>query len=349
MDNANTLTGQSAQRVGSQQQSALLDLFRKPSATQASPQPQSVEPATIPAVSSPTLSDTTVTGRKSTANEMTRILPTKGKNKAPLQKSAKQLNDGIRENNTDRRAAGGRAHASSNPRSQRASSKTNGKPEQKIPQFSILQRPGSSAGKAAPAPQSPLRFENLNQNQPSIQPQVLKRRTSGATSETEKGAITAARENQTQAQIQRNNPLLDLLNGRGGSGSPPVIKTPEPPPAPQLQPERKTSHHGALPVGSHQKQQNLLNLFTKPGSFPQLGGSPGTPISPFTLGTPAASKSRDASFSEQSDASRSRLGSMASIRSGRSSGQQTPTEAKAFMLGYLDGVVQKEGNRGGKL
>jgi mRNA-decapping enzyme subunit 2 len=65
------------------------------------------------------------------------------------------------------------------------------------------------------------------------------------------------------------------------------------------------------------------------------------------LGTPATHKPREASFSEQSrETSRSRIGSMTSVRSGMSSGQQTPTEAKDMMLGYLNGVLQKEGLRG---
>jgi mRNA-decapping enzyme subunit 2 len=33
---------------------------------------------------------------------------------------------------------------------------------------------------------------------------------------------------------------------------------------------------------------------------------------------------------------------------GSASGQHTPTEAKDFLLGYLNGVVQKEGYRGAK-
>jgi len=339
--------GQVGQRTGSQQQSALLDLFRKPSGPQPSDQQSpSLEAATVPTISSPALSDATITGPKSSANEITRTLPVKMKNKAPSSKPAQKTND-THEDTTVRQGSNGRPHLPQNGRNQKASPKTKGRPEPQVPQFSILQRPGSSTGKTPLPPQSPLRFEASQPSQTPFQPQVLKRPTSADASEVVEKPVVPAPEAQTQtsAPTQRNNSLLDLLKG---SNTPPVIKTPEPPPAPQLVPERKVSQHGALPVGNHQKQQNLLNLFTKSGPY-QPGGSPGTPISPFTLGTPAASKPRESSFSEQSvEASRSRLGSLASVRSGMSSGQQTPTEAKDFMLGYLNGVVQKEGYRGGK-
>lgn len=189
-------------------------------------------------------------------------------------------------------------------------------------------------------PQSPLRFTAPDPNQSSFQPQVLKRPTSAEASDSEIASASVP-EIQAQSSTHRTNSLLDLLNGRNAQ---PVVKTPEPPPAPQLQPERQTSQDFTLPVGNHQKQQHLLNLFTKTGSYPKLGGSPGTPISPFTLGTPASSKPREPSFSEQAlERSRPRIVSAVSARSGASSGQQTPTEAKDFMLGYLNGVVQKEG------
>lgn len=346
MSRANADVEQGDQLGGSHQQSALLDLFRKTSDTVTSPQQsQPVEGATIPRTSSPALSDATITGTRSTASEITRTLLPKVKSKAPLPKHVQPPNEFHREDRTYPKATTGRTHTSSNPRNQKASPIFQGRTEQQTPQFSILQRPGSSAGKAPLTPQSPLRFEASKLNQSPFQPQVLRRPTSAGESESESvGALVP--EIRAQTPAQGNNSLLDLLNGRS---IPPAIKTPEPPPAPQLLPERKVSQHAALPVGSHQKQQHLLNLFTKPGSYPKLGGSPGTPISPFTLGTPATSKPRETSFSEQAfEASRSRIGSVASVRSGMSSGQQTPTEAKDFMLGYLNGVVQKEGNRGAK-
>jgi mRNA-decapping enzyme subunit 2 len=320
-------------------------------------------------VASPTLSDATITGRRSTANEITRTLPPKAKAKAPQPKPAHQSYDGSsHENNTERKHSNGQTHAPTITRNQRASSKAKSRPEQQIPQFSILQRPGSSAGKPPPAPQSPLRFEASNSSQASFQPQVLKRPTSAEVPAHEttmkndnllnlfnktdinapppapQSAASPVQSSHSGAQAQqRNNSLLDLLNGRN---TPPVLKTPEPPPAPQLPPERKTSQHGN--TLHQQKQSNhLLHLFTKPGALQKSTGSPGTPISPFTLGTPATHKPREASFSEQSrETSRSRIGSMTSVRSGMSSGQQTPTEAKDMMLGYLNGVLQKEGLRG---
>lgn len=342
---ANTTAGQSSQRVGSQQQSALLDLFKKPPSSQPSPQPTQAVEDPPPTISSPALSDATVTGRRSTANEITRTLPAKAKAKSPLPKPTHPTNNEPRGRNTGHSVASERGSPVLNPRNQRASSKAK-RPEQQTPQFSILQRPGSSAGKSSVTPQSPLRYESSNPGQSSFHPQVLKRPTSTEVSEAEKSDVPIP-EVRHQAHTPQNNPLLDLLNGRNTA---PVVKTPEPPPAPQLLPERKVSQHGALPVGSHpRQQQNLLNLFIKSDSNGKHGGSPGTPISPFSLGTPAASKQREASFSEHAgEASRSRFGSIASVRSGVSSGQQTPTEVKGAMLDYLNGVVQKEGNRGAK-
>lgn len=348
---SDTVPEPKTQRSESQQQTTLLDLFRKPSGSQPPPQPQpqqtqQVEAAAVPKISSPALSDVTIKASRSSANEITRTLPVKGKTKAPQPKAPQQSNQGARVDGTyrERKANGGRANTPQNIRNQKQSSP---KVNQPPPQFSILQRPGSSAGKAPLPPQSPLRFEAANHGQTAFQPQVLKRPSSAEASEVveklDLPALKIEQQSPAQTQTQRNSSLLDLLNGR--NNTPPVIKTPEPPPAPQLLPERKVSHHGGLPVDTQQRQNNLLNLFTKSGSG-QHGASPGTPISPFTLGTPITSRNRESSFSEQSaEAARSRIGSIASVRSGMSSGQQTPTEAKDFMLGYLNGLVQKEGRK----
>lgn len=260
------------------------------------------------------------------------------------------------------------------------------------PQISILQRPGSSAGRAprSPIPQSPLRHESTK---PPFQPQVLKRSSVGdenvtnprqesmdtapgddkknhllslfakAPSQAPVASSNAAGPAQAPAPAQpiaspppgdgqQKNALLGLFNGAAAPKVTP--KQPEPPAAPQLLPERKPSNQGQQPNGSQKAtQQVLLNLFNKPSS----GGadSPGTPISPFTLGTPAAKEptlKQQLPLSTQGLEPRSRLGSLAS--NGPASGQQTPTSAtpteqtKGFLLDYLNGVVQKEGHRGAK-
>lgn len=64
----------------------------------------------------------------------------------------------------------------------------------------------------------------------------------------------------------------------------------QPPPRPALAPERKPSSQHINPQLQRQQtpQQNvLLDLFTRPSASGVKVESPGTPISPFTLGTPA--------------------------------------------------------------
>ncbi|KAK4505719.1 hypothetical protein PRZ48_003684 [Zasmidium cellare] len=255
------------------------------------------------------------------------------------------------------------------------------------PQISILQRPGSSTGRTprSPIPQSPLRHESTKS---TFQPQVLKRPSAGdenAATGTDatpgddkknhllslfaKSSSTGANPgpSPTPAQAaapvspnppsngQQKNTLLGLFNGAATSNV--ATKTPEPPAAPQIQPERKPSSQGQQPNGSQQSaQQVLLNLFNKPSS----GGadSPGTPISPFTLGTPATKEpplKQQLPLSTLNIEPRSRLGSLATLDgNGPVNGQQTPRSAtpteqtKGFLLDYLNGVVQKEGHRGAK-
>ncbi|USW50145.1 Putative mRNA decapping protein 2, Box A [Septoria linicola] len=284
------------------------------------------------------------------------------------------------------------AQASPKPKGKQARN-DNGPPRQvqPVPQFSILQRPGSSR---SPAPMSPSRDESLSSKQ---QPQVLKREAiveddeppaaqrpssvvktpaSGDKKDTllalfgkaplspaapapspmpATGVAPTLDDSPSQSAGQQRNPLLDLFNGNRAEIT---IKTPEPPPSPQLLPETKPSAQGQRPQSS---QQHLLNLFTKTSA--NVGSrlnSPGTPVSPFTLGTPATNTSMEklpsAAYDSRVNTPRgsepmSRLGSMASVMSngaGAKSGAQTPTEAKDLLLGYLNGVVQKEGYRGAK-
>ncbi|SMR59204.1 unnamed protein product [Zymoseptoria tritici ST99CH_1E4] len=424
---------------GNEQQTALLDLFRKPSASQAAKPPQPAEQASTAIPTSPTGTDTTITAssrpstkRKPTFNEITRTLPLNlaprqpvpskadfpplqpqqpiGSPKQPAQiltarprKQDKPASPPKPDSNARPKAEGrpqnpaspqiraspqgkkSQPKAAGSPREQpyhvaqspRAASRPKSKTRQPetsqppVPQFSILQRPGSSAGMAprSPAVQSPLRFDGTK---PVASLQVLKRPTSSEASAAapltedagkkeqllsllrKPSAVPASSQSTTahapppQTTQEKNNTLLGLLTGRSST---PVIavKTPEPPAAPQLQPERNASYQGQPARSNTAKQSNLLNLFTS-GSKSTSMGSPGTPISPFTLGTPATKGRQQVPFGiDLLPEPRSRVGSMASaVSNGSASGQQTPTEAKDFLLGYLNGVVQKEGYRGTK-
>lgn len=164
----------------------------------------------------------------------------------------------------------------------------------------------------------------------------------------------------TQAQAptnSHNNHLLNVLNAasappQSGSKSTP---SPAPPSAPAIQPTQrpvKPRTPAPPPIISHpppqqqQQQNSLLDLFKKPSH----AASPSieSPMSPFTLGSPHAMRhGRDADM-----VSKSRLGSVVSDGSRRGSGtvmgngsggNATPTEQKDFLLGFLNGVVQKEG------
>lgn len=434
--------GQNGQRAGSQQQAALLDLFRKPSVAATSPQPPLAEAPAPVAPASPALTDTTVkpsnkkAERRTTLNEITRTLPPKMKPKSPTPPppEAEQLPHRAKpqmpptqpnamqappqDGNEGRPSSSGRLYNPINPQKfvrapsqnrkpdagsvppvaivQKQQSKPSPKPKQgqgmpengqPTPQYSILQRPGSSAGKTPrpPLPQSPLRQEAPV---PAFQPQVLKR-PSATSHEFERpgsasiepangdgkkdhllslfnkssgpppapGSPTAHSGSQPNRGSQQKSALLGLFDGASGSRS--TAKTPEPtpPPAPTLMPERKPSQQAQSPHAGPQQQQLLLNLFNKQQSS-STASSPGTPISPFTLGTPVAKDPpmlrQQLPLPGQPLEPRSRLGSMTSIASNGTptpSGQQTPTsatptaETKDLLLGYLNGVVQKEGYR----
>ncbi|EME47141.1 hypothetical protein DOTSEDRAFT_85704 [Dothistroma septosporum NZE10] len=251
---------------------------------------------------------------------------------------------------------------------------------QSTPQFSILQRPSSSR---SAVPQSPLRNESAGIN---IHPQVLRRPGDELTaelaaeeistpppSESKKNhllslfnkapsAAAPASISSTSAQAgvsppaqphsstSKKDQLLGLFNTKATSSVTPV-KTPEPPLTPQLQPDVKVAQSQQGHRANGGQQQLLLSMFNKPGSSGSTQ-SPGTPNSPFTLGTPL---SKEPPTKLTAPEPRSRLGSMQSITSnGTTSGQQTPgsatpTEAsKGILLSYLNGVVEKEGYRGAK-
>ncbi|KAK3700811.1 mRNA-decapping enzyme subunit 2 [Vermiconidia calcicola] len=399
------------QRPPSTHQTALLDLFRKPSTSQS----PAIAPVDEPA--SPALTDVTVkpsrsTKRRSTLNEITRTLPMKPKvtsppilepeahsRKLPSVSGSESERTRSRElfkpkdhaesqiiskspppavgQEAQSRPAPGIAQpappqqASRSPRpkyamasgspSRRDVAKASQEGRQGAPPVRILARPGSARDAKSPAPPlSPARNEAAQKT--GFQPQLLKRpkASADAVSDTEQQkpadkkdqllalfgkspAPSPSAQAPPPAPSEQSNERKDALLGLFGNTSsqqptpsPAPALAATPPPAPRIEPERRTSSRTAAPpMTSKPQQQNLLlDLFhtkgTKYTSSSAQGTpltSPGTPISPFTLGTPA----------------RSRLGSVASITS---DGSSTPTEAKEFLMGYLNGVVRNEGLRG---
>lgn len=157
-------------------------------------------------------------------------------------------------------------------------------------------------------------------------------------------------DDQPRNKIANANALLGLFNtdnttGHSNSSLKPS-PSPDPPPAPKLSPSpRKVTPaaFAAAPapapaplIEHHAKDQRslLLDLFhnNKPSSSPVIN-SPGTPISPFTLGTPTT-------HTPEAKGGNSAVGASFSASS--------PVEGKEkeFLMGYLNGVVQGERYRG---
>lgn len=180
---------------------------------------------------------------------------------------------------------------------------------------------------------------------------------------------------------EQRSTLLHLFTASGNGVASPV----QPPPRPDLKPESKRpSQQGqGIQILSRQPQQTqqnmLLDLFNKPSAAKgSVGDSPGTPISPFLLGTPATrlapaglqgpsslASSVSAGEKTRQDAStptpvtagevgegKEWMGSLASNGDGdvgesrKGSGAGTPVDgSKGFLLDYLNGVVRNEGGR----
>lgn len=282
------------------------------------------------------------------------------------------------------------------------------------PPFTILARPGLAKGASKShglQPSSPLRNEAAKSG---FQPQVLKRPETVNPATVQKAAEIveektnpgaddkrdqllalfgrAASPAQSQPSSAQEQPtcdgkgdkrtnLLNLFNSNdktlvlpGDSSSQTTNHVRQPPPAPQIVPERNPS--GKIVERSQgicTPQNSLLNLFTKAsGAVGSSHNSPGTPISPFTLGTPAhkyapagllgrsslAEPAHSSQLSPQipQELPRSRLNSVTTIgdqdgkgveRRKASAGNATTSSEsnKDFLLGYLNGVVQKEGYR----
>lgn len=165
----------------------------------------------------------------------------------------------------------------------------------------------------------------------------------------------------TSANTHNTN-LLSLFNKTGPAQQqqqqqqPSPQPSPAPPSAPALQPTQRPAKPrtpAPPPIISHPPQNALLDLFKKPSHGHAASPSMDSPISPFNLGSPHAMRHGPGPLSEQP---KSRLGSVASAdsrrgsanaASGKGSGGATPTEQKDFLLGFLNGVVQKEGQRKG--
>ncbi|GAB7358099.1 hypothetical protein MBLNU230_g0260t1 [Neophaeotheca triangularis] len=194
------------------------------------------------------------------------------------------------------------------------------------------------SGKASPAP--PQACPNPPAA-PQLEPTRSHNRPSDAGSESQKNA------------------LLGLF-GASKAPSPQPATSPQPTTSPpQTQqathafPPRKTS------APTNTRQSALLDLFTKPGS-PSTSAA-ATPISPFTLvggggGHGSGSGIHTPRFETQQNPNlrESRFNSVVSAGSGgsrRASGAGTPVspeDQKDFLMGYLNGVIGKEGGAGKK-
>lgn len=154
-----------------------------------------------------------------------------------------------------------------------------------------------------------------------------------------------------------NNNLLNLFNKTAPTQQTSPQPTPAPPSAPALQPTQRPAKPRTPvppPIMSQPPQNALLDLFKKPSHGHVASPSMDSPISPFNLGSPHAMRYGPGIMNEQP---KSRLGSVTSAESrrgsgnaahpgsGKGSGGATPTEQKDFLLGFLNGVVQKEGQK----
>lgn len=354
----------------------------KPRAVQQSAEPPVIEPPAL----TPTF-DARDHRPKSRGHLFDPAKPQRAQHNSPQRKTSELLPPNKmapQETKSPKPSPGASPRATNKPRTKhpRADNVQQRQP-QPVPQFSILQRPGSAR---SPVSQGSFRNESL---QSAFQPQVLKRPSEDPTEAQDTTQRRASIVHTPVAEVGKKDQLLalfgktaspnpqpaplpasksiaattessddssqksNLLNLFSGNKAEVTIRTPEPPPSPQILPERKPSSSGQR---IHTSQQHLLSLFTK--TSPSGMHSPNTPISPFTLGTPVgpvpSTRLPDTTYdstaaSSRGSESQSRLGSLTSSSlSNGGSGQQTPTESKDLLLGYLTGVIKKEGHRGAK-
>ncbi|KAI7359330.1 DCP2-domain-containing protein [Hortaea werneckii] len=210
---------------------------------------------------------------------------------------------------------------------------------------------------------------------------------------------SAAAQSRRESAAQAKDGLMSLLNSPTQSSA----ATSMPPPAPMIAPSRQSSRQPptisttyapqqqqqrqqAPQHARHQTPQNaLLDLFTRPAPLSGAGSGPshqqhqskdsipGTPISPFALGTPVSKTSfhqtRDGNpflsglqhvpdhgngfphgtvndgFRRESNAMMENGNGGGSRSASRAGGSATPTgdNNKEFLLGFLNGVVKKAG------
>jgi mRNA-decapping enzyme subunit 2 len=147
----------------------------------------------------------------------------------------------------------------------------------------------------------------------------------------------------------QKNRLLDLFNTSSNVSTPTAAPSTAPPPAPRIQPEQRpissrqqqTLNTATARPAQYQQQNLLLDLFTNKRQGTPIT-SPGTPISPFTLGTPAVEEQKKRLQSLTGLANVTAAGPAGAA----DSGAQSPQEKKDFLMGFLNGVVRNEGYRG---
>lgn len=345
-----TSVAQPISRHGATHQSALLDLFRKPSTPQApSAEPVPEKPLEQPV--SPTLTDVTEKPRplrkerKPTLNEITRTLPLKPKVKSPSPGSAiappsrpasGQLFDPAEPNLPTTRPSR-QPSSQQAPISvlQRTASGQSNQPAQdkaspEVPQnakkqkangtipapFTILARPGSRGLKSPGpvAPPSPLRNQTPQSLSP-FQPQVLKRPKSG------EGEPASAKLGESQEQTAsvgdgQKNHLLALFAKSSGSPAPSASSANVP--SPLQTPAAQSPSPAPTPAAETQvngQRNALLDLLISPSASQQPTPAPAA----------AAAPSPPPAIPSQEPSQRNALLDL--LKSPTSSQQPTPTVA----------------------
>ncbi|KAM0722418.1 hypothetical protein Q7P37_001859 [Cladosporium fusiforme] len=301
--------------------------------------------------------------------------PKEAKAKDPSTSSAKQIMQRTGARQTPGRATRDKTAASASPARQPKS-----KPNEQPAPITILARPSSAKGKSgSPAAESPKQAFQPKLLQRHDGADAVAAPTNGH-SESNEGvssgdgngkrdqllALFSKSPAPAQAPLQElpittvtsppaaatspppanthNNHLLNLFNASAPAQQTSPQASPAPPSAPSLQPAQRPSKPKSPvppPIIAQPPPNALLDLFKKPGGHVH-SPSVESPISPFNLGSPHAMRHGQLPFNRATEQPRSRLGSVAS---GSGSGTATPTEQKDFLLGFLNGVVQKEGQR----
>ncbi|KAK6441845.1 mRNA-decapping enzyme subunit 2 [Oleoguttula sp. CCFEE 5521] len=376
-----TAQPRAASGVTNSHQAALLGLVKQVPASTQPPLPDSTHNGNF-TTASPALSDVTVKARpqparKATLNEITRTLPKMKRPSQPSPVTQAPRDDlgiaaGAQQSSPQRpiqtnlpglatRPSDGSMNGLHIPPQSGGGSASN---VTAAPTVTILSRPAQDAGvSAGPAAVSQgIRLHNItnhamngNSTVPptsSVMPSdigargqqerlltLLKRPVAQGTPPSRLSSDTPPNQPSVAAS---KDALLGLFQPKPSQSTsiPTATSRSQPPRAPSLQPEVRPIQAAPTPIHTSQGL-NLLDLFRK--------GSPSaeTPILPFALGSPEQARhqklpSRSRLGDAAPEQTKGRLGSVSS--SGRGTPTvTTPTEAKDFLLGYLNGVVQKEG------